>query len=532
MLESELERNFSAIKKEDPRLYFVAYQVNDLDSYSISSSFGDLANTVHTQNRLLDIDLRIGDYGFDNTHIVRGLAVNFGSSANVSTLPLDNKPEPIKQTIWFSTDIAYKNATNAYEKAKANNLVKVEEEDQSGDLTRESKTITLQITDTQDPVISYLEIYAKTISSYLKGYDFLLSGTASINIDNVDKYLINTEGSNISWTEKGTRLMVTAHAKADDGMDLPLYRSYFYHSVEDLPKPESIKSDIEEMASTIKLLKDAPLMETYTGPAIFSGEAAAVFFHEIFGHRVEGHREKDPNSSQTFKDMHGELIFPSEIDVIFDPTIKNYRGNELSGYYPYDDQGIEGEKVISVKDGTFNSFLMSRIPIEGYEKSNGHGRRQPGYSPVARQSNLIVETDKSFQNDQLRSKLIKEVEDAGLEYGLLFETVQGGFTFTSRGIPNAFNVQPLVVYKVYPDGRDDELVRGVDVIGTPLTVFKKILASSEDVETFNGICGAESGGVPVSATSPALLIESIEIQKRMSSQSKPPLLSSPNRRER
>ena len=213
-------------------------------------------------------------------------------------------------------------------------------------------------------------------------------------------------------------------------------------------------------------LRDAPLMETYTGPAILSGRSAGVFFHEIFGHRVEGHRQKDVNSSQTFKDFVDEKILPEFIDVVFDPTISTLGGIDVVGAFKYDDEGMPGQKVLAVEKGVFKNFLMSRSPIEGFNQSNGHGRRQAGFKPVSRQSNLIVKAAKQVPYEELKNLLREECKKQDKEFGLLFEDIQGGFTFTGRTVPNAFNVLPLVVYKIYVDGRPDELVRGVDLIGT------------------------------------------------------------------
>jgi hypothetical protein len=88
-------------------------------------------------------------------------------------------------------------------------------------------------------------------------------------------------------------------------------------------------------------------------------------------------------------------------------------------------------------------------------------------------------------------------------------------------------VQPLVVYKVFADGRPDELVRGVDIVGTPLVSLTKIVATGDTMETFNGYCGAESGSVPVSASAPAILITEMEVQKKETSTDKPPILPPP-----
>jgi hypothetical protein len=159
--------------------------------------------------------------------------------------------------------------------------------------------------------------------------------------------------------------------------------------------------------------------------------------------------------------------------------------------------------------------------------SNGHGRRQTGYEVVSRQSNLIVESSKKVSNRELRAQLVEEIKRQSKPYGLYFEEVSSGYTTTGRRGLQAFTVVPLVVYRVYVDGRPDELIRGVDIVGTPLASFQKIIATSDTPEVFNGYCGAESGSVPVSAVSPAILVSEIETQKKQNSQRKLPLLPRP-----
>jgi predicted Zn-dependent protease len=523
----ELDRNFKILSKSDIPVYFIGYQIYDLEETTISATFGNLLTTRQDRQRLLDTDLRVGDYGFDNTHIIRGQAINFGGGSGIAQLPYENDPLAIKQALWLATDKSYKSAVETYQKAKANQLVKVEEEDTSDDLSRVEPVQDVVDVKFAEGDVSKIEGMVKRLSAMFKGNAEIYSGDVTFKMDNVTKYYISSEGAKVSWDEQFVRLFVSGYTKSDDGMSLPLFESYFAFTIDELPSEKEIASDIDSMIGKLKSLRQAPVMGTFTGPAVLSGEAAGVFFHEIFGHRVEGHREKDPNSSQTFKQSVGEDIFPEFISVIFDPTIKTYDDTYVSGYYQYDDEGVPGEKVVSVENGIFKSFLMSRMPIEDFPESNGHGRKQPGYKAVARQSNLIVKVGESGKTNDIFEDLRLEAKKQGLEYGIYFAKVQGGFTFTSRTIPNAFNVQPIEVYKVFADGRPNELVRGVDLIGTPLTVFKKILSGNEDIETFNGICGAESGGVPVSASSPYLLIESIEIQKKRKSQAKPPLLPSP-----
>jgi len=268
-------------------------------------------------------------------------------------------------------------------------------------------------------------------------------------------------------------------------------------------------------------------VEPYVGPEILSGRAAAVLFHEIFGHRIEGHRQKDEAEGQTFTKMIGTKVLPEFLTVVFDPTRRTFGDVTLNGFYAYDDEGIGARPVTVVDKGVLKTFLMSRSPVRGFDRSNGHGRRQAGHEVVSRQSNLFVESSQRVPEAKLREMLLAEVRRQNKPYGLYFEQVTGGFTMTGRQGPQAFKVIPLVVYRVYADGRKDELVRGADIVGTPLASFAKILATGDRPGIFNGYCGAESGSVPVAAVSPAILLSEIEIEKKQKSDDRPPLLPSP-----
>ena len=354
----------------------------------------------------------------------------------------------------------------------------------------------------------------------------IIENSAEVIAEIETRRYVNSDGSRIQISSPFYRIIISATAKADDGMELPLHQTYMSFRPEGLPSDEAILKDVNHMVETLLALVKAPLAEPYTGPAILSGRASAVFFHEIFGHRIEGQRQKNEDEAQTFKKKVNQAVLPEFISVYSDPGLKSYAGTELVGYYPYDDEGVKARRVTVVDKGTLKNFLMSRAPIEGFDHSNGHGRRQQGYRVVARQSNLVVESSKQVSRAELKKLLIEQIKTANKPYGLLFDDIEGGFTFTQRVLPNAFNVRPTVVYRVYPDGKE-ELVRGVDLIGTPLIAFSKISATDDQVAVFNGVCGAESGWVPVSASSPGLLISQIEVQRKEKSQERAPLLPPP-----
>jgi predicted Zn-dependent protease len=294
-----------------------------------------------------------------------------------------------------------------------------------------------------------------------------------------------------------------------------------------LPDDRTLGAAIDRVAGDLDRLLGAPEAEPFVGPAIFSGRAAGVFFHEIFGHRVEGHRQKDESEGQTFTKSVGAKVLPDFLSVVFDPTLRKMGAVDLNGWYGYDDEGVKARPVTAVQNGVLKTFLMSRSPIKGFDHSNGHGRRQPGYEVVSRQSNLIVQSSHAVPEAKLRQLLLDEVKRQNKPYGLYFRDITGGFTTTQRAGLQAFKVIPVIVYRVYADGRPDELVRGADIVGTPLASFGKILATGDRAEVFNGYCGAESGTVPVSAVSPSILVSEIEIEKKAKSNDRPPLLPAP-----
>ena len=187
------------------------------------------------------------------------------------------------------------------------------------------------------------------------------------------------------------------------------------------------------------------MADPYTGPAILSGPASGVFFHEIFGHRLEGHRLK--TGGQTFKKMIGERVLPAAFQVYCDPTLRSYADTDLNGHYVYDDEGVKARRVDNVVDGVLKEFLMSRVPLDGFPASNGHGRTSGAGDPVSRQSNLIIETTRPHSEADLRKMLVAEAKKQGKEYGYYFKTVTSGFTYTGEGGSlNSFNVTPLEEY--------------------------------------------------------------------------------------
>jgi predicted Zn-dependent protease len=524
-MQQEMKRSMATLAKEPVPPYFLSYEITEAHRIWISGSFGTLTGSEESRTRQLDIDLRVGSHELDNSRQIRG-AFDFSGRFSHTPIPVEDDPEAVRAILWYHTDAKYKRAVERLTRVRANVQVKVEQEDQSADFSLEKPVEYLgQMT----AIALDRPAWEKKIRKYTAPFaehGNIFQAEARVRATAETRWYVSSEGTRIQSSRPGYRLFISALTKADDGMELPRYESFYASSADGLPDDETVLAIVDDMIEDLLALREAPVVEPYTGPAILSGRASGVFFHEVFGHRIEGHRQKDEGEGQTFKKKVGQPVLPETFSVYFDPTLTSYAGEELAGHYRYDNQGVKARRVPVVEDGVFKSFLMSRSPIEGFSHSNGHGRKQAGFAAVARQSNLLVEVKDTVSRDQLKQQLIELVRQEEKPFGLRFEDIQGGFTITGRTIPNAFNVLPILVYRVYPDGRE-ELVRGVDLIGTPLTAFSKVLAGDDRIAVFNGVCGAESGGVPVAAASPGLLLSQIEVQKKEKSQERAPILPAP-----
>ncbi len=524
VLESELARNFTALReKADPKPYFISYSVTELESETVAASFGTLQSSTSDMRRYLDVSVRVGTPEIDNYHVVRGERPRF---AGGMAIPLENGEAAIRRRVWLETDRVYRSG--------AQRLINVKSAQQTivggspaPDFSKEKP----QTASEPPPPLKFdrsaWEKKARQWSELFRDRPGVLASQVAVQGQREVKYFVSTEGSRLEHGRLFARIVITARGKAADGMDLVTTESFESAGASGLADGPRVKAAIDKVATDLERLIKAPVVEPYVGPAILSGRAAGVFFHEIFGHRVEGHRQKDEAEGQTFAKSIGTPVLPEFLSVSFDATRKKVDDVDLNGWYAYDDEGVRAQDVTLVENGILKTFLMSRSPIDGFEKSNGHGRKQPGLEAVSRQSNLIVESTKKVSDAKLREMLVAELKRQNKPYGLFFEQVTGGYTTTGRRGLQAFTVIPLVVYRVWADGRPDELVRGADIVGTPLASFAKILATSDHAEIFNGYCGAESGSVPVSAVSPALLVSEIEIQKKERSLERPPYLAEP-----
>lgn len=522
-MQTELNRAKTDLAKSDPAPYFLSYTVYDQDQILIAGAYGGILTNTTARRRTADVTMRVGTPQLDNTH---GQSRSSGMISG--SLPLGDDPDAEARVLWELTNRAYKKAAPAYLNVKTNNAVQAEEEDKSPDFSKDTPEVHID-GNWKAPTVdrNAWEGEIRRLSGAFRKYPNVYFSTVMLQVSSSDSRMVSSEGSAIATPSSSARLVMEAQTRAEDGMDLLRVETFQAPVVSGLPYEAELMGKIEKMATDLKALRDAPVAEPYDGPALLSGRAAAVFFHEVLGHRLEGHRQRDEEEGQTFTKKVGQQVLPTFLSVADDPTIKEIGGIKLAGTYSFDNEGVPAQRVEVIQNGVLKGFLMSRMPIKNFDKSNGHGRNQPGLMPTGRQGNLIVSSSQTVPEADLRQKLIDEVKKEGKPYGLYFDDIQGGFTLTTRSLPQSFQVLPVIVYKVYPDGHPDELVRGVDIVGTPLAALTRIVATGDKEHVFNGVCGAESGSVPVSAVAPAMLFSEMEVQKRAHGHDRPPILPPP-----
>jgi len=528
-MNAELHRAFASLGKpgsgDDKQLppYFLSYTVGDAGFVSIRAEYGALAESSANRIRVADVQVRVGSPSLDNTH-----GTHRASAVISQQLPLGDDREALARSLWLATNTCYGNALDNYLRVKTEAEVRAKEEDTSPDFSQQAPQT--HIGAVAPPIVidrKAWEQRARELSKIFREFPDVYQNMVMLTVQNETDYFASSEGSRIVTPHLLARLVAVAATRADDGMDLFREQTFEAETVDGLPSQADLEAAVRELGRSLEALRKAPITEPFDGPAILSGRASAVFFHEVLGHRLEGQRQRGDEEGQTFTKDVGKEVLPEFLSVVDDPTITKFHDTWLSGNYEYDDEGQKAQRVDLIDDGVLKTFLMSRLPIASFGASNGHGRAESGHVPTGRQGNLIVSSTKTVSEVNLRQQLIEEAKKQGKPYGLYFEDISSGFAVTQRSSPQAFQVIPLVVWRVYVDGRPDELVRGVSIVGTPLAAMKSIIATGDTSEVFNGECGAESGTVPVSAVAPAMLLSSIETQRQPQGTARPPILPIP-----
>jgi len=433
----------------------------------------------------------------------------------------------LKRALWLQTDFRYKQALLAYNKIRGQRVFDASDPAWAGSFSpappvRVGERATAFVFDREG-----WKKRAKTLSRRFVGHDHVFDSAVTVTSTGLCRRLATNDPSLLRTYAQYHAVLITGVGRADDGMLLDHSVEFYWRESDTAPSDKELEAGVDRLVAELAELVVAPVLEPYFGPAILEPRAAGVFFHEALGHRLEGQRQKDDDEGQTFRGQVGKAILPAFVDVVDDPTLASWRGQPLNGFYRFDEEGVAAERAVLVDDGYLRGFLLSRRPVEGFVSSNGHGRAAPGRRPVARMGNLIVEVKDGQSDALLKKRLMEAARKQGKSFGLRIGSISGGSTNTSAYGYQAFKGVPRMVYKVDAETGEEQLVRGVEFVGTPLTALSSIVAGGRRSEVFNGYCGAESGWIPVSAVAPAMLFEEIELQRTHRPKEKAQLLPPP-----
>jgi len=510
--------------------YFVSYALKELRQEEVSGRYGAVFDDGVRVDRKLFADVRVGSYDLDSSGRDE-LSMFMGSEGQTyfasRDAPLEDEPQALRNALWLLTDEKYKEALSAYFKKKSKGVYRSDESDRAPSFTREAaqKHVDAPKAFAFDRPRWRAEV--KRVTGLFRDHPEIFDSQMKVTAEKQVRWFTSSEGAALVTEETLFGLHVQAFARAVDGQLLENSRDFYSRSEAALPAPERLEREVKSLIRELEALRTAPALDPYTGPAILAPEATGVLFHEAVGHRLEGERQEDDKDGQTFKGQVGRLILPPFLSVVDDPTLAAVEGTALNGFYRFDDQGVAGQRAALVEDGVLKSFLLSRRPVKPFTRSNGHGRSQGANPPVARMANLVVSSKKGVSMGELKRLLIEEAKRQGKPYGLVIQDITGGNTNTASYGYQAFKGTPRLVYRVDVATGREELVRGVELVGTPLSSINKLLATGEDVRVFNGFCGAESGYVPVSTVAPAILIGEIELQRVARAHERSPILPAP-----
>ncbi len=527
LMEQELQRSFKILKKQKPPIYYLSYTYTQGEEHSLLVSFDGVAVLRSSPLSAAEVLARAGSPKLDNTHMLRGERENW--SVAVGTVPVADAADSkgFLSVWWNATQQAAERAQRDLSQVESNVRSMADTRDKSDDFVFPPQTNYCHTEPLQSVNLEPFIERLTAASRLALGKEFVLDASFAINVTQGHRYFADSQGSRLKTPYSFFRLSYQLSGRSKDGLEISRDGIYDVSSTDQFPSQEQLLADVAQSLDELEELSNAPEGTPYNAPTILKGRAAAVFVHEVMGHRLEGYRLKSADDGQTLVGKVGQPVISELITITADPTQTEFKGEPLRGHYEYDDEGVQARPVVLIENGVLKNFLMQSSPIEGFASSNGHGRKQIGFRPESRMSVIRATASETVPYDKLEEMLIEEINKQGKQYGFIVEDLGGGFTLTSTGLPQSFKLEAKRVFKVYPDGRK-EVVRGLDVVGTPLVSFNKIIAAGDDDTLFNGTCGASSGWVPQSNIAPSLLFENLEMEKTRKSDFKPPVLPAPD----
>jgi len=544
-MQDELDRTMDELQMEDlDRPYYVSYTINDFEAMSITASFGALTKSERKKGRFLAVDLRVGDYAFDNTNFI---ADYWGIAPSYTALPLEDDYDAIRHEIWLLTDKAYKKALETLSRKRAyvqNKTIT----DLPEDFTEEAPHKYSEPKTSLEVDSAFWVERVKDLSAVFTDYPALNDWRIQLKKAASNQYFVNSEGSSNRQGESLICLEILISTQSEDGQEVFDFKTHYFKDENDLPEKEKLKAEVKELAQRTLAVTESETLTEYVGPVIFTQQASAEFFRQLFAANLASPRVPllaDERLSFLIQkpklvDKVNRRIMPEFLTVKDDPTISDWENSPLIGGYRVDDDGVIPEPVSLVEEGKLVNLLMSKVPTKKVKGSNGHGRGTVQSTPRGRPANLIVTSDQTISYDELKSKLIEYCKDMDLEYGIIVKKLKDKnlemektFDFsilTRMGQKEKELTPPLEIYRVWVKDGKEELIRGVEFEGVTVKALKDISETGNDYYVHNFLLGHDEE-LPASIVAPSILIEEMELKETEAKATKPPYLKSPLYRE-
>lgn len=532
-MRDEMARSMEQLRLEDAeKPYFLAYRVHETTTGNATASLGGLLNVSNGSYRQLVVELRVGDYDFDNTNFMSAMRPS-AMLPVVAILSVDDNYDTLRRQIWLATDTAYKRSWDQLgaKRAALQNQTQVEE---VPDFSRvepfQYDGLTQRRLDTEPT-----GALAQEVSEVMRGMPHLSRSEVRVAASFDRTWFLNSEGSEFVRETPYIGLHALAGTQADDGTEMQDAVTVWVHRWEDVPAAAALEAEVRAMTDRLARRREAPYLDRYSGPVMFEGQAAAELITQVFGPRLIAFRLPTPDNPQAaqlmsqyrnpFLDKIGSRVLPRFLSVTTDPTMASYGGVPLRGKQPVDDDGVPGRPVSLIERGVLKTLLSTRVPLAEAPQSSGSRWRD---TPVP--SNLFVTPTRGLGAEELKEELFALAADFGVEHAIVVRRIRTGLARLDYGMSGAFmrggessRVQPLIeAYRVFPDGRE-ELLRIANLPTIAESDFKDIVAVSEAVTRHEtGFSPASAAGMPgisggptwpISVITPALLFEDLTVKR-------------------
>ncbi|HEY3740473.1 MAG TPA: metallopeptidase TldD-related protein [Bryobacteraceae bacterium] len=532
--------------------YFIEYKVEDQESYAVGASLGGILTARMIHLRVPAVQVRVGSYDLDNTnHLYTG--VSGGARYDQETWPLDDNLAAFRQNLWLATDRAYKSAVEGFS-IKKEILKQTNVTDPQPDFYRAQPVVKVENgkrspidTDVWKPRIA-------RISAVFAGYPEVMTSGAELDALASMSYYMNSEGSQLRYPDTLTTVRIRAATQAPDGMELRDATAHVSFAASKMAPEAELVASAKQVAENLRALVKAPVGEAYSGPVLLEPMASAQLMGYLLGENIRLPRKplaeagrSVPFATSEFDGKLGSRVLPDWFDVVDDPTQTEFRGHTLIGYYRIDNDGVSPKPVSVIEQGILKDYLRSRLPIKGFQESNGHGRLMAGFGanlPVI--GNLFIRARQTKKMAELKQQLIATIQQRNKPYGILIRKLDYPSTASYGELQSMITsmVQsggggrpvpyPTLVYKVYPDGRE-ELVRGVRLRGVSTRSLRDIMAASEETAFFDFIndsgpfamMGTQGYLAAATVVAPGVLFEELELERAEGETQKVPIAPPP-----